>query len=246
MVEPLFWIELSNPPEIGSTVELAGSEGKHAATVRRIRQGERIQLTNGMGLRIKGSVSAVDTRSVFIKVDNVQLETPDELQLTLVQALAKGDRDELAVQAATELGITGVVPWQADRSISRWDNAKAIKGQARWQVICDEASKQSLRSYFPKVQAPIDSAKLPLTFCDFDKVLILDPTAQVGISEISSFEGRIALVVGPEGGISDEELAQFETAGATRVHLGASILRTSTAGVAAVAAIQTLSGRYGN
>lgn len=246
MVEPLFWIELNSAPESGQTIELSGSEGKHAATVKRMRQGERIQLTNGRGLRIRGSVSNVDAKSVSVAIESVANDAPDALQLTLVQALAKGDRDELAIQACTELGISAVVPWQAERSVSRWDASKSIKGQARWQVICDEAAKQSLRSFFPVVSRVIDSTTLPVTFENYDRVLVLDPSSTLGLANVGSFEGHVALIVGPEGGISDEELAEFAAAGATRVHLGDSILRTSTAGIAAIATIQALSGRYSN
>jgi 16S rRNA (uracil1498-N3)-methyltransferase len=209
-----------------------------------MRVGEAIQLTDGKGLRIRGQVSEILTKSLVVAIESVIRESRANQQITLIQALAKGDRDELAIQAATELGACGVIPWQAERSISRWDAAKSAKGQARWQVICDEAAKQSLRTYFPKVEAPVDAADLGQLVEKFDQVLVLDPTAQLGLGALTVLEGKIALVVGPEGGISAEELELFEQAGAKRVHLGESILRTSTAGVVAIAAIQTLSGQY--
>jgi 16S rRNA (uracil1498-N3)-methyltransferase len=137
-----------------------------------------------------------------------------------------------------------MIPWQAERSISRWDAAKASKGQARWQLICDEAAKQSLRTHFPVVAMPLNSDELAKIVDDFDSVLILDPTAKLGLAKVEGLKGKIALVVGPEGGISEVELELFEKAGATRVHLGESILRTSTAGVAAIAAIQAITGVY--
>jgi 16S rRNA (uracil1498-N3)-methyltransferase len=209
-----------------------------------MRVGEAIQLTDGAGLRVRGLVSNVLPKSLEVAIESVFRESPGSNRITLIQALAKGDRDELAIQAATELGAFSVIPWQAERSISRWDEAKSEKGQARWQVICDEAAKQSLRTYFPKVEYPIDTAALAQGVKSFDQVLVLDPTARLGIAALSEFEGSIALVVGPEGGISPEELELLENAGARRVHLGESILRTSTAGVAAIAAIQVLSGLY--
>ncbi len=244
MVEPMFWSEFSKEPSAGDQFELGGSEGKHAASVRRMRVGEAIQLTDGSGLRVRGVVSNVLPKSLEVAIESVNRESPGANRITLIQALAKGDRDELAIQAATELGAFSVIPWQAERSISRWDEAKSEKGQARWQVICDEAAKQSLRTHFPKVEYPIDTAGLAQGVKKFDQVLVLDPTAQLGIAALSAFEGSIALVVGPEGGISPEELELLENAGARRVHLGESILRTSTAGVAAIAAIQVLSGLY--
>jgi 16S rRNA (uracil1498-N3)-methyltransferase len=244
MVEPMFWTEFATAPKSGEQIELGGSEGKHASTVRRMRVGEAIQLTDGMGLRVKGSVAEVLPKSLVVQVLEVSTDAQPTNQFFLVQALAKGDRDELAIQAATELGAVAMIPWQAERSISRWDAAKASKGQARWQLICDEAAKQSLRTHFPVVAMPLNSDELAKIVDDFDSVLILDPTAKLGLAKVEGLKGKIALVVGPEGGISEVELELFEKAGATRVHLGESILRTSTAGVAAIAAIQALTGVY--
>jgi 16S rRNA (uracil1498-N3)-methyltransferase len=142
------------------------------------------------------------------------------------------------------LGALGIIPWQAERSISRWDETKAAKGQARWQSICDEAAKQSLRAWHPRVAEVLSSQALAKTFEQFDKVLVLDPTAAVGIAQVPEFNGRLALIVGPEGGIDDSELAMFEAAGAIRVRLGQSILRTSTAGIVAISALQYASGDF--
>jgi 16S rRNA (uracil1498-N3)-methyltransferase len=159
------------------------------------------------------------------------------LQLTLVQALAKGDRDELAVQAATELGAIQIVPWQANRCISKWDGPKLVKGVNRWQTIVSEAAKQSLRVWTPKVLPAADTASLAALVQDFDLVLVLDPTASVSLKSLIPNQGRVAVVVGPEGGIDESELTELEAAGAKRVHLGSGILRTSTAGLAAISAI---------
>lgn len=244
MVEPMFWSDFQTAPAVGSKVELGGSEGKHAASVRRIRAGEAIQLTDGNGLRVRGEVSEVLPKSLIVEVKDVSRDSAPENQITLIQALAKGDRDELAIQAATELGVMGVIPWQAERSISRWDAAKATKGQSRWQLICDEAAKQSLRTQFPKVDKAMNTDSLISAFSQFDRIVVLDPTAGKGLATLGAFIGALAIVVGPEGGIADEELSRFEQAGAIRVHLGESILRTSTAGVVAIAAMQALTGVY--
>lgn len=244
MVEPLFKKKFSAAPSEGSFVELDAEEAKHAISVRRMRVDEAIQLTDGGGLRVQGSVSEIRPKSLMVKVATVTQEQPLVTQITLVQALAKGDRDELAIQAATELGIMRVIPWQAERSISRWDAAKAAKGQVRWQVICDEAAKQSLRVWHPQVESLADSQALTKVFAEFDQVFVLDPTASQGLASQKTFSSRIAVVVGPEGGIDESELSQFEAAGAIRVGLGDSILRTSTAGVAAVSIIQAALGRF--
>jgi 16S rRNA (uracil1498-N3)-methyltransferase len=244
MVEPLFKKKFSVTPSEGSCVELDAEEAKHAISVRRMRVDEAIQLTDGHGLRVKGFVSEIRPKSLMVKVATVTQEQSPVTEITLVQALAKGDRDELAIQAATELGIMRVIPWQAERSISRWDAAKAAKGQVRWQVICDEAAKQSLRVWHPQVETLADSGAITKLFVEFDQVFVLDPTASQGLASQKAFSSRIAVVVGPEGGIDESELSLFEAAGAIRVGLGESILRTSTAGVAAISVIQAALGRF--
>lgn len=244
MVEPLF-IKLDlQASNIGATITLDGDEAKHAVAVRRMRVGEAIALTNARGLRVRGVVAAINGKTLDLKVSEVSEQAEPQLQITLIQALAKGDRDELAIQAATELGVMRVIPWQAERSISRWVAEKADKGQQRWQTICDEAAKQSLRAWHPRVESVSSSRQLVNLFGQFDRVLLLDPYAEHGLGLAIKPMGKIALIVGPEGGIDDSELNLFAEAGAERVHLGSSILRTSTAGVAAIAAIQALLGEF--
>lgn len=244
MVEPMFRTHLSSPKQ-GDLILLAGPEGKHAASVRRMRVGEGIQLGDGKGLRVRGTVAEVATNSLKVQVDSAFQESEPLSKLTLVQALAKGDRDELAVQAATELGAWSVIPWQADRSISKWEGPKTTKGVDRWQTIVSEATKQSLRAFEPVVQAPVSSKQLCDLFKDFDQVLILDPTAKVGLGSVTLAGNTAAIVVGPEGGIAEHELQEFEAAGATRVNMGEPILRTSTAGIAAIALLQAKLGLWG-
>ena len=131
----------------GATVELSGDEARHAVTVSRVRTGERIAIGDGRGIRVLGVVTATGPRELTLEADEVVVEEPPAIRITLVQALAKGDRDELAVQAATELGASGIIPWAAERSVTRWEAAKAEKGRARWESIAREASKQSIRAW---------------------------------------------------------------------------------------------------
>ena len=237
MVEPLFHKD-NLVAEVGSLVELDGSEGKHAVQVRRMRQGEAIQLSDGKGLRVRGTVAEVSGSTLKSQVTEVIREELPARQITLVQALAKGDRDELAIQAATELGVMGIIPWQAARSISRWDGPKIAKGQARWQQIVSEAAKQSLRAYTPEVKNIVDTKELAGLVPSFDQVLVLDTSATVIVAEAGiPSSGTIALVVGPEGGIEQIELDALQAAGAKLVSLGANVLRTSTAGPALIAAL---------
>jgi 16S rRNA (uracil1498-N3)-methyltransferase len=212
-----------------------------------MRVGEAIQLTNKMGLRVRGVVDSIDGNVLNVRVNSATQEPQPKIQITLIQALAKGDRDELAIQAATELGVLGVIPWEADRSVSRWVGLKEAKGVERWQSIVSEAAKQSLSSWHPLVANPVKGVEVARLIENFDLVLVLDPTAETGIGVLNlPSAGRVALVVGPEGGISDNELSALEKAGAVRVHLGAPILRTSTAGIAAISGILALTGQWGS
>jgi 16S rRNA (uracil1498-N3)-methyltransferase len=237
MVEPLFHQD-NLVAEVGSLVDLDGPEGKHAVQVRRMRQGEAIQLSDGKGLRVRGTVAELSGSTLKLQVVEVIREELPARQITLVQALAKGDRDELAIQAATELGATGIIPWQASRSISRWDGLKISKGQARWQQIVSEAAKQSLRVYTPEVKNLVDTKELADLVSSYDLVLVLDTSATQGVAEVGiPSSGSFALIVGPEGGIDQSELDALQAAGAKLVSLGANVLRTSTAGPALIAAL---------
>lgn len=249
MVTPLFHHPLTPAPSQGDSVSLTGAEAKHAISVRRLRLGEPIQLANGTGLRVVGKVVEIDdaksAATLKMSADSVTQENPPSPALVLIQALAKGDRDELAIQAATELGAFGIVPWQAERSVSRWEGAKIAKAVERWQTIVSEAAKQALRSFTPQVAQPVTSKQLASSVASFSVLLVLDPTAQQSLTTVElPNAGQVGIVVGPEGGISDSELALFEAAGAVRVHLGSSILRTSTAGMAAISALQSRLGSW--
>lgn len=238
MVEPMFSMALSAEVQTGSVIQLAGPEAKHAVAVRRMRAGESIQLSNGKGFRVRGEIQSIQSNVLQIKVLEAAQEIEPEIRLSLIQALAKGDRDELAIQAATELGVSSIVPWEADRSISRWIGLKEEKAVARWQTIVSEAAKQSLRSFTPQVQSPVSTKELVGLIASFDLVLVLDPTADLGLGSLEFANPQtLGIVVGPEGGISEDELDLLESAGAKRVRLGESILRTSTAGVAAISAV---------
>jgi 16S rRNA (uracil1498-N3)-methyltransferase len=245
VVEPLFFAAIGKDTTAGSVFILGGPEAKHAVSVKRMTVGEAIAVSDGAGLKLRGTVSKVLKETLEVSVESVD-EIPKPLtKLVLVQALAKGDRDELAIQACTELGVSEVIPWQADRSISIWKAEKKQKGQTRWQSIVTEAAKQSLRSYVPKVSEVLDSAELIQMLQGFDQVLILDPESGTSITEQNPPKaGAVAIVVGPEGGISEQELAAFNKAGFTVVHLGSGVLRTSTAGIAALSYLQAKLGDW--
>lgn len=238
-------------PTLGDSLTLTGAEARHAVSVSRLRVGESVLLGNGRGLIAQVEATAVERDSVALVVRDVDTFAPETTRVTLVQALTKGDRDERAIEAATELGIDDVVPWAASRCVSIWSGSKAERGVERWGAIVREASKQSIRAFLPEVHDYMTTEQLLKTLAD-QLVVVLDPTGANNTVEAwaqlvaeARTEGRsIAIVVGPEGGITPAELDLFESAGAVRVSLGSRILRSSTAGPAFLAAINGALGRW--
>ncbi|MEJ3403164.1 16S rRNA (uracil(1498)-N(3))-methyltransferase [Rathayibacter sp. YIM 133350] len=231
--------------DVGAAVSILGAEARHAVTVGRTRVGETISIGNGRGLVVTGEVTAAAPGELTIAPRVVETVEAPRPRVVLAQALAKGDRDELAVQAATELGVDAVIPWAARRSVSRWEGPKVQKGRERWALISREAAKQSIRPWLPSVgdlATTKDLARLAATA----RVLVLEPTASEALTELSSDDDErdIVLVVGPEGGIAPEELDALRDAGASLLRLGTSVLRTSTAGPAAIAVLNGILGRW--
>jgi 16S rRNA (uracil1498-N3)-methyltransferase len=237
------------PIETGDLVELSGDEARHAVTVNRMRVGEHTMIGDGRGLMVRGVVVKAEAKQLEIAVESSEWHEEPTPRLVLVQALAKGDRDELAIQAATELGVSAIVPWQAERSVSRWSGPKVAKGVERWSTIVREAAKQSIRPWVPVVDDPVDAKALIARAADGEaptRILVLEPTATERLSsvDLASGAGTILLVVGPEGGISARELELLTEAGAQLVRLGDEVLRTSTAGPAALAVANVALGRW--
>jgi 16S rRNA (uracil1498-N3)-methyltransferase len=232
---------------VGSELSIVGSEARHAVTVNRARIGDRLTIGDGRGLLAAGAVIRAAPDEMVIEVDEVHAIPEPSPMVTLVQALAKGGRDELAIQAATELGVDAVVPWSAERSISRWTGPKVSKGLDRWRAIVREATKQSVRGWLPTVATLATTHELAAR-CTGSHVLVLEPSASRRLSEWSADPDQpakpILLVVGPEGGISPAELELLSTAGARTVRLGEPVLRTSTAGPAALAVLNGILGRW--
>jgi 16S rRNA (uracil1498-N3)-methyltransferase len=235
--------ELLGSAEVGSRVMIDGPEARHAVTVSRLTAGERVSIGNGRGLVVTGPVVTAEHTELAIEVETVADVGRTEPAIFLAQALAKGDRDELAVQAATELGVDGVIPWTAARSISRWEGAKVAKGHDRWSAIVREATKQSIRAWLPDVLDLVSTAQLARLGGEV-RMLVLEPTAEQALSTLEADDRDIVLVVGPEGGIAPHELEALAAAGATLVRLGETVLRTSTAGPAAIAVLNAKLGRW--
>lgn len=229
-----------------TSVELVGDEARHAVQVARVRPGDQFEVSDGAGWRASATVVSADKTRVVCEVEPPSLETEPPVQFVLAQALAKGDRDELAIQAATELGVARIIPWQAERSVSRWTGDKVAKGVTRWSAIVREASKQSMRSRIPEVLAPQSTEALGVDLTDVTW-MVLDPRAESTLSawfHASGNPSTIGIVVGPEGGISETELSALKSRGMTSVRLDGPVLRTSTAGPAAIAGLLALSGTW--
>jgi 16S rRNA (uracil1498-N3)-methyltransferase len=225
--------------EEGGTVRLSGDEGRHAALVSRLRVGERTRIGDGRGRIAEAEAVAVAKDSVELRVLEVRTEPRPAPRILLVQALAKGGRDELAIQAATELGVAAVAPWQAARSVTRWTGPKAASGAARWGGIVREAGKQAMRAWAPGA-LPLHSTADVASLARTRFTVVLEPGVGDRLVDVVPAEvpgGELALVVGPEGGIAPEELEAFTAAGAVLARLGPTVLRTSTAGPAALAAL---------
>ncbi|KRC89642.1 16S rRNA methyltransferase [Terrabacter sp. Root85] len=223
---------------VGASLLLDGAEGRHAATVVRLRPGERYFVADGAGRRALLEATDVDRAWVRGRVIEVSDEAEPAPRLVLVQALAKGDRDEQAVEAATELGVDEVVPWQAERSVVVWRGDRAAKSLAKWAAVVARATKQSRRSRVPVTSPAIGLAPLVARVGEAALTLVLheDATEPLASVELPA-SGDVLVVVGPEGGITDREIEALSAAGARPVRLGSTILRASSAGPAALAVL---------
>jgi 16S rRNA (uracil1498-N3)-methyltransferase len=243
----LFYVDAL--PGAGELAVIDGDEGFHASNVRRIRVGEQIDLSDGAGTlahcvvadTAKGWLSATVTERVVIAAPRPAV--------TVVQALPKSDRSELAVELATEAGADGFVAWQATRCVARWEGPKVEKGLRRWEAVARSAARQSRRAYVPAVEGVVSTAALAQRVADAVAggavVLALHESATEPLAELPLAQAdSLMLIVGPEGGIADEEIAAFAAAGAKAVRLGPTVLRTSTAAAVALGAIGALTARW--
>ena len=230
----------------GSSVRVEGDEAHHAVAVRRLRVGERLVLTDGHGTSVTGEVAATGKRVLDVTVLDVRRTPAPEPAVTVVQALPKGDRGELAVEVLTEVGVARVVPWAAARSVATWKGERAEKSLARWRTTAREAAKQARRPWFPEVSPLASTAEVAALVGSASLAVVLHEEAEVPLAGLAvPATGPVVVVVGPEGGIAPEELAVLADAGAVPVRLGTEVLRTSTAGVAAVAALLSRTPRWG-
>ena len=229
----------------GASVVVGGSEGRHGAQVLRLRTGEAVELVDGAGRRVIGAVADVDRGGFVVAIDRVSDELAPSPRITVVQGIPKSDRAQLAVQMLTEAGADDIVPWQAERSVAKWTGKKIIAGQEKWAATAAAATKQSRRSRLPEIGQPVAASEVALLLGTATLALVLSESASARLSRVSMPQaGSIVLVIGPEGGITQEENSLFDQAGALTVRMGDSVLRTSTAGVCATSIVMARSGRW--
>lgn len=236
---------------VGGRIAVTGEEARHAVQVSRLRVGEQTLVGNGHGLIVRGEVIFAAKDRFEVSLTEITMEPRPAQQLVLVQALAKGDRDERAVEQATELGADVIHPWAAHRSVSRWNSSdKVAKGVLKWRRIAREASKQSLRPWKPSVGDLLSTASLcNLAKTEGHAVIVLHPSGEHRLSALAreswlAKSRQVVVVVGPEGGIDESELASLRDAGATVASLGSLVLRTSSAGAAGLTVLNVGLGRW--
>ncbi|MFF0123113.1 16S rRNA (uracil(1498)-N(3))-methyltransferase [Micromonospora arida] len=244
MSAPLFLVDAL---PTGDALTLDGPEGHHAATVQRLRVGEELLLADGRGGTAAAVVTAVGRGSLEVTITSRGYADAPVPRLVTVQGIAKGDRGELAVQAMTEVGVDEIVPWAASRSVTQWRGDRGVRAREKWVATAREAAKQARRPWLPVVAGAPDESTATvarrIAGAAVGFVLHEEADDRLTTAELPS-TGEIVLVIGPEGGIAPAELTAFAEAGGRPVRLGPAVLRTSTAGVAALSVLATRLGRW--
>lgn len=241
--QALFYVD--RVPEVGGTAVIEGEEGFHAASVRRMRVGEHIDIGDGAGALGHCVIEDAAKASLRVQVLGRHRQNAPVPAVTVVQAIPKSERSELAIELATEAGADGFIPWQAARCVARWDTGRAEKGLRRWRAVARAASRQSRRAHIPGVEPVMSTDALVERVRGADQVLVLHESADAMLADLDvSAAGSILLVVGPEGGITDAEIEVLAAAGACAVRLGPTVLRTSTAAAVALGALGVLTTRW--
>ena len=243
MSDPLFYVD--HLPQVGDVAVVDGDEGFHAATVRRIRVGERIVLGDGRGELADCVVDQTAKRDLTARVLARRTVRPSRPPVTVVQAIPKAERSELAVELATEAGADDIVAWHAARCVARWDGPRADKGLRRWRAVARAAARQSRRAFVPEVTGVLTTTELTARIGQAGRAVVLHEAATARLSDLAMAHAEsITVIVGPEGGVTDDEVAALTAAGAHAVRLGPTVLRTSTAAAVALGALGVLTPRW--
>lgn len=238
---------LAEPAQLrADVVVLSGAEGRHAATVRRIRPGERVDLTDGAGLVAECVVSDAVPGRLELRVVSRRTEPPPEPLLVAVQAILKGGgRGELAVEMMTEVGVDVIVPWAAARCVARWRGERGARAAARWRDTARAAAKQARRAWLPEIAEPAATEDVIGRIRAAACAVVLDPGAATRLADVPVPDaGAVVMVAGPEGGLTDAESAAFTAAGAVPARLGPAVLRASTVSTVAAAVLLSRCRRW--
>lgn len=230
----VFWTD--QPLVAGTTLRLDGVEGRHAATVMRMRVGEPIELVDGAGARARGTVETSMKDALDVRIDAVQHEPEPLLRCTVVQALLKGEHGELAIDQLTQVGVDVIVPWACQHAVVIADRRDKVLGRARQRLHA--AGKQARLARFPRLEDVASTQSIVALVREADLAVLLHESAQTPIQSIvAPAAGHVVLIVGPEGGISAEERDRLLAAGAREARLGPSVLRGSLAGAVAAGVV---------
>jgi 16S rRNA (uracil1498-N3)-methyltransferase len=225
-------------------IEVSGDEAHHAIKVLRINVSEEILISDGAGNWVRASVENIEKKTFTAKVLERGFQPEKSPRLIVVQGLPKSDRVKDAIEILVESGVDQIIPWQADRSISKWQKDSLDK----WQSAAVAATKQSRRFRKPEIIDGLSLSQLLEIESENSAVLVMHESATTKLSEVvtSKFAGmsEIIIVIGPEGGISESELTVLEGAGAHIVGLGPEVFRSAHAGGAALSAVSALIGRW--
>jgi 16S rRNA (uracil1498-N3)-methyltransferase len=238
-------IHVDQPLAVGREFSLPAQASEHVGHVLRMVAGDAVVVFNGDGADYQATIRSVGKREVVVTVDSsAVLNNESPLQLTLAQGVARGEKMDLIIQKATELGISRIVPLQTERSeVRRLDPARAEKRLAHWRAVVASACEQSGRARVPEVcpAQPLQSWLASLSTADGTRLALL-PEGTRRIRQLQLVETRGVLVVGPEGGLGERDTALLAGHGFEGLQLGPRILRTETAGLAAIAALQAVYG----
>ena len=231
------------PLSVGGNVALPESAAAHLVRVLRLQQGDACVLFNGDGHDYAARLSSVGKREVLADIQSAQaIANESPLHLTLVQGIARGEKMDLILQKATELGVAAIIPVMAERTEVKLDAERTEKRMAHWRSVIASACEQSGRARLPTLSAPAALAEAArIVHADATK-LTLDPTGDVSLATTQIVGDAVVVAIGPEGGWSPRDRDTLSAAGFTGLRLGPRILRTETAGLAAIAALQSRFG----
>ncbi|MDC9725915.1 MAG: 16S rRNA (uracil(1498)-N(3))-methyltransferase [Gammaproteobacteria bacterium] len=234
-------------PELNTDNELftlPDAAHRHAVKVLRLKQGDLLRLFDGRGLEVEASLEHVSKRESSVRLgERIDVHNESPLNITLLQGISRGERMDYALQKAVELGVNKIIPVVTERCNVQLSGGRSDKRLAHWQGVMISACEQSGRSILPElmqIQSLEDALNENKVICQ----LVLDPLADIGFIGLEK-QKDIALVIGPEGGFSEQEIAQANSAGFQSIRFGPRILRTETATVAALAVVQTMWGDLG-